>query len=162
MNNKLLKQIKAWILFVMFAIAMSGITAFPLESELQWLDANSSLMPQAWADWTHRVYEGVKEVNATKPYFSYGTDWLAFAHLVIAMAFIGVLKDPVRNRWVVDWGILSCFAVIPLAFIAGPIRDIPFFHQLVDISFGLLGLIPLFIIRSKIQLLRRQVEAVQT
>ncbi|SCF41963.1 hypothetical protein [Micromonospora mirobrigensis] len=32
----------------------------------------------------------------------YGTDWLAFAHLVLAVAFWGPLRDPVRNVWVVQ------------------------------------------------------------
>jgi len=38
----------------------------------------------------------------------------------------------------------ACIMVIPLAFIAGPIRQIPFFWQLIDCSFGVLGIIPLY------------------
>jgi hypothetical protein len=58
---------------------------------------------------------------------AYGTDWLAFAHLVIAIAFLGPLKDPVRNIWVVEFGMIACLLVIPLALICGPIRGIPFY-----------------------------------
>jgi len=36
------------------------------------------------------------------PFIAYGTDWLAFAHFVIAIAFIGPWRDPVRNVWVVE------------------------------------------------------------
>jgi len=36
-------------------------------------------------------------------------------------------------------------AVVPLAFIAGPIRQIPIFHILIDCAFGLFGIIPLII-----------------
>jgi hypothetical protein len=42
-------------------------------------------------------------------------------------------------------------AVFPLAFICGPIRDIPFYHQLIDCSFGAIGLIPLVYVRNKIK-----------
>jgi hypothetical protein len=45
--------------------------------------------------------------------------------------------------------------------IAGPLRGIPVFHQIIDCGFGLLGLIPLAIVREKIRrlekLLMRQV-----
>ena len=82
---------------------------------------------------------------------AYGYDWLAFAHIVIAMAFIGPLKDPVKNSWIIDWAILACLAVIPLAFIAGPIRQIPMFHILIDCSFGVFGLLPLIICRRMIK-----------
>ena len=84
------------------------------------------------------------------PFLAYGTDWLAFAHLVIAAAFWGPIRDPVRNQWVVDFGILACLAVIPLALICGPIRGIPPGWRLVDCSFGVVGLIPLVIVRGMI------------
>jgi hypothetical protein len=31
------------------------------------------------------------------PWLAYGTDWLAFAHIVIAVFFIGPFVDPVQN-----------------------------------------------------------------
>jgi hypothetical protein len=34
--------------------------------------------------------------------------------------------------------------IFPLAFICGPIRHIPFYWQLIDCSFGIIGIIPLF------------------
>jgi hypothetical protein len=76
---------------------------------------------------------------------SYGTDLLAFAHLVIAVAFWGPLKDPVKNIWVIQFGMIACIMIFPLAFICGPIRNIPFYWQLIDCSFGAIGLIPLYI-----------------
>ena len=78
-------------------------------------------------------------------YNAYGTDWLAFAHLVIAVAFVGPLRDPVKNVWVVEWGMIACLSVIPLALICGPIRGIPFCWQIIDCSFGVVGVIPLAI-----------------
>jgi len=83
--------------------------------------------------------------TADYPFMAYGTDWLAFAHLVIAVAFLGPLVDPVRNKWVFVFGIISCAGVLPLALIAGYIRGIPFFWRLIDCSFGVIGIVPLFI-----------------
>jgi hypothetical protein len=39
--------------------------------------------------------------------------------------------------------VIACAGVIPLALIAGPIRGIPFWWQLIDMSFGVVGVIPL-------------------
>ena len=63
--------------------------------------------------------------------------------MVIAVAFIGPLRDPVKNVWVIDFGMIACAAVIPLALICGPIRGIPFWWQLIDCSFGVVGIVPL-------------------
>jgi hypothetical protein len=90
------------------------------------------------------------------PFLAYGTDWLAFAHLVIAVAFIGPFIDPVRNKWIITFGLISCAGVIPLALIAGPIRGIPFPWRLIDCSFGIFGCIPLLRCRSLILDLERQ------
>jgi len=90
---------------------------------------------------------------------AYGTDWLAFAHIVIAIAFIGPLRDPVRNIWIVQWGMIACVLVIPLALIAGPNRGIPLGCQLLNVSFGAFGIIPLLIVyRLTRQLERADIE----
>jgi hypothetical protein len=82
---------------------------------------------------------------------AYGTDWLAFAHIVIAVAFIGPLRDPVRNIWVIEFGMIACALVIPLALIFGPLRGIPFFWRLIDCSFGIIGFVPLWLVRREIR-----------
>ncbi|HEV3224754.1 MAG TPA: hypothetical protein VGZ90_17865 [Puia sp.] len=89
--------------------------------------------------------------NKEYPFLAYGYDWLALAHLVIAVAFFGVLKDPVRNKWIIQFGRISCCMIFPLAFIAGYVRGIPFYWQLIDCSFGVIGLIPLTICYRKIE-----------
>lgn len=139
------------IAFMMFAIIISGITAFPVETELAWLLKHPALVPGFAENWLKNVYEALKETNAKYPMLAYGFDWLAFAHIVIALMFIGPYRNPVKNEWVIDWGILACLAVFPLAFIAGPIRGIPMFHILIDCSFGLFGLVPLFFIKKWIK-----------
>ena len=148
---KLIVKIRLLILFFMIALILSGATAFPVETELQWLLNHPSLVPAFAQTWLQNVYDALKETNIKYPMLAYGYDWLAFAHIVIAMMFIGPLKNPVKNIWVIEWGILSCAAVIPLAFIAGPIRHIPLFHILIDCSFGVIGIIPLLICRRWIK-----------
>ena len=130
------------IVFIIF-LSLSGITAFPIETELQILNANSSILPDFIRQWLKDVYFAVKDTNAKYPFLSYGTDWLAFAHLVIAVAFIGPLRNPVKNIWVIEFGMIACIMVFPLAFIAGAVRGIPLYWRIIDCSFGLLGLIPL-------------------
>jgi hypothetical protein len=88
---------------------------------------------------------------------AYGTDWLAFAHLVIAVAFIGPLRDPVRNIWVIEFGLIACVAVFPLAFIAGSVRGIPFYWQLIDCSFGVGGGALLWICYGKVRSLEKMI-----
>jgi hypothetical protein len=150
---RLRKQIRNWIIFFIAAIWLSGITAFPLEAELGWLSRHSGFLPEYLAHWVQLVYEGIRHTNADYPFISYGTDWLAFAHIIIGLLFIGLLKDPLKNRWIVDWGIICCLLVFPLALFAGPVRHIPLFHQVIDCLFGALGLVPLVSVRNKIILL---------
>lgn len=132
------------ILFIV-GLVLSGLTAFPIETQLAIAVNNLSIFPVFMQSWLTTVYHAVKTTNENFPYLSYGTDWLAFAHLVIAVVFFGPLKDPVKNIWVIQFGMIACAMVIPLALIAGPIRQIPFYWRLIDCSFGLFGVIPLYV-----------------
>ena len=144
---KKLTKIRVLVLFFMIALILSGITAFPVETELRWLLRHPALVPGFAEIWLQNVFVAIAETNVQFPMLAYGFDWLAFAHIVIALLFVGVLKDPVKNKWIIEWAMLCCVAIFPLAFIAGPIRQIPIYHILIDCSFGIIGLIPLFICR---------------
>jgi hypothetical protein len=100
--------------------------------------------------WIERVYVALSTTSAVYPFLAYGTDWLAFAHLVIAAAFIGPYIDPVRNKWAITFGLVACAGVIPLALIAGSMRGIPLPWRLIDCSFGVLGSVPLLICKRSI------------
>jgi len=82
------------------------------------------------------------------PFLFYATDWLAFGHFVIAIVFIGALRDPVRNRWLFDFGLIACVLVIPYALVFGGLRGIPIWWRLIDCSFGVFGFIPLWFCRK--------------
>lgn len=143
--------VRVSLVFFMAGLIVSGLTAFPLTTEVQALEkivGKGSYVETVWPDmayWISFIHRGLAETGNKYPFMFYGTDWLAFAHLVIAMAFIGPLRDPIRNIWVVEWGMIACILVVPLALICGPIRGIPFFWTIIDCSFGVLGIIPLLV-----------------
>ena len=147
---KIETRIRAWLVFFIVALVASGLTAFPLETELRIasdiLHATPlpDLMP-AFVDWIDRVRDALIATNDEYPFLAYGTDWLAFAHIAIAVAFLGPLVNPVRNIWVIRWGMIMCVGIVPLALIAGSVRGIPWGWMLIDISFGVVTIIPLLI-----------------
>lgn len=157
-TDRLERRIRWLLVLLVVGLVVSGVTAFPIETELRWL---TRVLGADAADggvlrWLVTVRDGVTATNRAYPFLAYGTDWLAFAHLVIAALFLGPLRDPVRNVWVVEWGMMACVAVVPLALIAGPIRDIPLYWRLVDASFGVIGIIPLWICLRYIRALEAQ------
>jgi hypothetical protein len=153
--NHTLRHIRIWLVIFIAGLVVSGLTAFPLETELRIL---ASILPGAdqphppgLTAWILNVRDALAATNRAYPFLAYGTDWLAFAHLMIAVAFIGPLRDPVKNVWVVDFGLIACAGVIPLALIAGEIRGIPWGWRLIDCSFGVFGAVPLLVVRKMIK-----------
>ncbi|MBE5321582.1 hypothetical protein IM793_20635 [Pedobacter sp. MR2016-19] len=150
-EQKLRLHVKIYICTIIAGLAISGLTAFPLETEIAYLVKHSETYPISLKTWLRTVYQAIKATNLSYPFLSYGTDWLAFAHLMLAVLFIGPLKDPVKNKWVIEFGMICCIAIIPLAIIAGNIRHIPVFWQMIDCSFCILGIIPLILCRINIK-----------
>ena len=151
----LIRRTRVMIVIMIVGLFISGVTAFPLEGELAWLAANKNAFPTVVANWLQTIYSAVKNTNDIYPYLSYGTDWLEFAHIMLALLFVGPYCQPVRNIWVIEFGMIACIAILPLAFIAGGIRGIPVFWRLIDCSFGLFGIIPLYICYRDIKTLQR-------
>jgi hypothetical protein len=146
--------IRAWLAIFAGGLVISGVTAFPLVTEMR-LAADLlhaiPVAPDGLVTWVDRVRDGLAVTDRDYPFVAYGTDWLAFAHLVIAAAFWGPWRDPVRNVWVVEWGMICCAGIIPLALIAGPIRQLPFGWTVLDMSFGVFGIVPLIVVRLLIK-----------
>jgi hypothetical protein len=154
-----LRSIRIWLALFIVGLVLSGITAFPLEHETAWLAgtlAAHPVLPAGIVLWIDRVHQALYQDSLHAPFLAYGTDWLAFAHLVLAVAFLGPLVDPVRNKWVLQFGIIACAGVFLLALIAGPIRGIPIAWRLIDCSFGAFGAIPLMIVLRKTNRLEAQ------
>lgn len=143
------RVVRRWMVFFMISLFVSGLTAIPTETELAFLSRCFSPDTElGW--WVDFVYVGVKTTNEHFPFIGYGYDWLAFAHFVLAILFIGPYRDPVRNKWVIEFGIIACIAVIPFALIAGQFRGIPFQWRLIDCSFGIVGLATLLPVYQKV------------
>ena len=157
-EKHLLKIIRGITIFYIFSLVFWGVTAFPLQWEMdiacRILEKLPDTLPPVFTDlrnWIVYVHHGLSETNANFPFLAYGTDWLAFSHLVIAVAFIGVYLKPVRNIWIVYFGMIACAGIIPLALICGYIRGIPVYWQMIDCSFGVFGVIPLVYLRKYIK-----------
>ena len=149
-DAQLERKIKWLTGFFIFGLFVSGATAIPLPSEVNWLtnffgaDEKSSLV----TGWLMRVRDALAQTQSQHPFLFYGTDWLAFGHFMIALVFVGALRDPARNRWLFDFGLMACVLVIPFAFVFGGLRGIPVWWRLIDCSFGVLGFIPLWFCRK--------------
>jgi len=150
-RGAILRKLRIVLALFIFALMLSGLTAFPLQRELELVSEFRGLdqMVPARAGnsfdrWILTVRDGLREDYAKHPWLAYGTDWLAFGHLVIAVFFIGVFIDPARNIWILQSGLIACALVIPLAIVCGAIRHIPLYWRLIDCSFGVFGSIPLY------------------
>jgi hypothetical protein len=96
----ILRRFRAMLGFFIFGLVMSGITAFPLQRELGTVVAVRGLEQVSPANarnsfdhWILTVRDGLRDSYGRHPWLAYGTDWLAFAHIVIAVFFIGPFVD---------------------------------------------------------------------
>jgi hypothetical protein len=148
--NKLILRLRVVLALFICGLVLSGITAFPLRWELEvlasWLgvtaDADLANL-SGLRYWVAYVREGLQHSYQAYPFLAYGTDWLAFAHLMIAVFFLGPLFNPTGHDWILVSGIIACAGVIPLALICGALREIPLYWRFIDCSFGIFGAIPL-------------------
>ncbi len=149
------RRIRAFTGIFILGLVISGATAIPLVSEVEWLvkvtsanDVAERAISPAWAAWLLNVQAALQSVARDRAFLFYGTDWLAFGHFAIALAFVGALRDPVRNIWLFTFGMIACALVVPYAFVFGAVRGIPVWWRLIDCSFGVVGIIPLWLCRT--------------
>ena len=149
--NSPLRRYRISLGFFILGLIVSGLTTFPLQWEISVLTrflGPASIVDDGWADalrhWLAFVESGIRENHARFPFFFYATDWLGFAHLVIAAFFVLPFLDPVKYKAVLYIGLAACAGVLVVAFVCGPIRDIPLGWRLIDSSFGIVGAVPLW------------------
>lgn len=147
-ERKTIQLIRRLLLFFMIVLFMSGVTTIPVETELSLLLRIFSSQ-NSFHNWLEKVLSAYKKVNNDTPLLLYGYDWLAFAHFILAVLFIGPYRDPIKNIWVIEFGLIACVLIFPLALIAGFFRGIPIGWRLIDCSFGLFGFLPLWICYTK-------------
>jgi hypothetical protein len=142
--------IKRWLLLFIMVLFISGLTVLPAELELK---TALAMVPQGSGvyNWLDKILDAYMSVAANKNFLLYGYDWLAFAHFVLAILFIGPYKDPVKNIWVIEFGMIASILILPFAFIAGGMRGIPVWWRLVDCSFGVFGFLLLWYCYSRLK-----------
>jgi hypothetical protein len=150
MNPSLLARYRLSLGAFIIGLVLSGLTAFPLLTELRLVARALGITdPAAYAQltglqhWIAYVLFGLEQSARDFPFLAYGTDWLAFGHLCIAVFFVRPWLKPLESDWVLQCGLVCCAAVVPTALIAGEIRGIPFYWRLIDASFGVIGAVPL-------------------
>ena len=143
---------------VAFGLFVSGVTVWPAVPELK------AAVRIAWGDvepsgvlhhFVLRVIQALESVQANYPFMLYAHDWLAFAHIVLAILFAGAIRDPVRNVWVVQCGLIMCALIPVLAGICVPLRGLPSCWFWIDVAFAPAAALPLWIALRDI----RQIEA---
>jgi hypothetical protein len=144
-----IKLIRRWIALFIACLFLSGLTAIPIDWQLS-LVLKFVSNATSLHEWLSKVLDAYREVNEKYPFLIYGYDWLAFAHFVLAILFIGPYKDPVKNIWVIQFGLIACLLILPTAFIAGHFRNIPLGWRLIDCSFGVIGFVLLAMVYKKI------------
>jgi hypothetical protein len=154
-QQQLRRRIKWLTWLFIIGLVLSGATAIPLNLELdllaKWFGLEGQTSATATSElgrWLLSAREALQDVKAKHPLLFYGTDWLAFGHFVIAIAFVGAVRDPVRNIWLFTFGMIACVLVIPYALIFGAVRGIPVWWRLIDCSFGVFGFMPLWFCRQ--------------
>ena len=149
-EKMILSRIRKWIAAFMVLLMLSGITAFPVQTELHFLLHHQNFIPDFFIPWLSIISEAIDTTAEKYPYLLYGYDWLAYSHIIIALFFIGVYRNPIQNAWVLRIGMVACLGIFILAAVCGQIRGIPFFWTLIDCSFGVFGIIPLLIVQKQI------------
>jgi hypothetical protein len=133
---------------IAFGLLVSGITVWPAVPELK------AAVRMVWGEteptgvlhgFVLHAIEGLEFVEAQYPFMLYAHDWLAFAHIVLAILFVGAIRDPVRNVWIVQCGLIMCVLVPVLAGICIPIRGLPLRWFWIDFAFAPAAAFPLWI-----------------
>ena len=104
--------IRRLLVFFIVCLFLSGLTALPIEWELSIL-LGIFHSPTLLHAWLLKVVTAYHEVGQDHPFLLYGYDWLALAHFILAILFVGPYRDPVKNIWVMEFGLIACVLVIP-------------------------------------------------
>ncbi len=147
-HMKDLKRAKLMIGIVVFGLLVSAITIWPAIFELKlavrmiWGDAEPTSVLHGFVV---QAIHGLEAMEANYPFMMYAHDWLAFAHIVLAILFAGAIRDPIRNIWIVQCGLIMCALIPVLAAICIPMRGIPWIWFCFDFAFAPGAALPLWI-----------------
>ncbi len=157
-----LRRARVMLAIVAFGLLVSGVTIWPASWELRtgirllWGGAEPSGTLHAFVV---RVRDAYETIRVRQPFLLYGYDWLAFAHLALAILFAGAARDPVRNLWVIECGLITCALVPVLAGVCIPLRGIPPVWFWFDFAFAPAAALPLWIARRSVRRIEHRTKA---
>ncbi len=134
-----MQNVKRNIILFIALLWLSGLTAIPAQTELEFIKPLIAFFPQAMQDVYNHILEALTITNQKYPQLAYGYDWLAFGHIVIGMAFIYLYKKPKEYYFLTEWGKWACILVIPYASFFALVRSLPIWWIPIDCSFGVFG-----------------------
>lgn len=153
------RAIRFRLLIFIMALVLSGLTAIPVQQELRWLSQVNGIFPTSIEDWLHKVLTALDYNTQHAPFLQYAFDWLAFAHVIIALFFIEAWRRPLDSEGILRCGLIASLAVLPFALLFGEWRAIPLPWRLGDCSFGIISLVLLLDIRRRIRDLKTVLES---
>lgn len=133
---------------VAIGLFISGVTVWPAVTELKtgvhyiWGDGPGTGVIHSFV---LQAIAGLEYVHEHYRFMLYAHDWLAFAHVSLAILFLGAMRDPVRNVWVVQYGLITCALIPILAGICIPLRGLPMAWFWIDFAFAPAAALPLWI-----------------
>jgi len=160
-NTKLKRRIRLYLTIFILGLVFSFQMTIFVEPELEWFNktfGHNTLMGRAFppiADWLSQLQVSITETYENYPVITYCMDWLAFAHIVLIVIFLGAVRNPSKNKWIIQSGIIACIFMIPFALFCGTLRGIPYYWLLIDCSFAVLGIIPLALAHHNLQTLEK-------
>jgi len=143
-----LKRAKAMLGIIALGLFISGVTVWPAVPELKmivgmiWGDSKPTSVLHTFI---LQAIAGLEFIDGNYPFMLYAHDWLVFAHIVLAILFAGAIRDPVRNIWVVQCGLIMCALIPVLAAIFIPLRGLPLRWFFIDCAFVPVAGLPLWI-----------------
>lgn len=155
------KRAKLMLGIVALGLFLAGVTVWPVIWELK------TAVRLVWGEgqpanelhqFILQAIRGIESVKANQPFLLYAHDWLAFAHIMLAILFAGAIRDPVRNVWIVQCGLIMCASVPILAGVCIPLRGIPVFWFWIDFAFAPAAALPLLIALRDIRSLQKLVQ----
>jgi len=135
------------LIIVAIGLLISGITVWPAIPELKFgliVLEKIGLAHSELAQFTETILLSLQHIESEHPHILYGYDWLAFAHIVLAILFWGAARDPLRNKWIVECGLIMCALIPLLALICIPYREIPWWWFFMDFAFAPAAALPLW------------------
>src|SRR4028118_868439 len=105
LNNRL-RNIRRLLALFIVCLFLSGLTAIPVAWQLRTI-LNVLSQESSLHVFLSHILKGYTEMATQYPFLVYGYDWLAFAHFVLAILFIGPYRDPVKNIWVIEFGLIA-------------------------------------------------------